>query len=50
MRRINLEPRFGSRYIAFMIHENRIIILAIAHGKRKPGYFTSRIDEAKDLP
>ncbi len=29
-------------YIAFLIRENKIIIVAIAHGHRKPGYWKSR--------
>ncbi len=30
-------------YVAFFIRKNKIIIAAIAHGHRKPGYWKSRL-------
>jgi plasmid stabilization system protein ParE len=46
-RRVNLTPRFGEYYIAYMIWREKIVILAIAHAKRRPYYWRKRIGEAK---
>ena len=48
-RRVNLTPRFGEYYIAYMIWRQRVVILAIAHASRRPYYWRSRIGEAKKL-
>lgn len=48
-RRVNLTPRFGEYYIAYMIWWQRVVILAIAHASRRPYYWRSRIGEAKKL-
>lgn len=48
-RRVNLTPRFGELYIAYMIWRQRVVILAIAHARRRPYYWRSRIGEAKKL-
>jgi len=49
VRRVNLLPRFGEYYIAYMIWHEKVVILAIAHAKRKPFYWRKRIDESKEL-
>jgi plasmid stabilization system protein ParE len=48
-RRVNLLPRFGEYYIAYMIWHERVVILAIGHAKRKPFYWRERINESKKL-
>lgn len=49
MRRANLHPRFSEYYIAYMVWRERVVILAIAHAKRRPYYWRKRIDEAKQM-
>lgn len=49
VRRVNLTPRFGEYYIAYMIWREKVVILAVAHGKRRPYYWRRRIGEAKKL-
>lgn len=48
-RRVNLHPRFGEYYIAYMIWREKIVILAVAHAKRRPYYWSKRISESKKL-
>jgi plasmid stabilization system protein ParE len=48
-RRANLLPRFGEYYIAYMIWKDKPVILAIAHGARRPYYWRKRIVESKKL-
>ncbi|OYW74823.1 MAG: hypothetical protein B7Z37_16045 [Verrucomicrobia bacterium 12-59-8] len=48
-RRINLTPRFGEYYIAYMIWQEKLVILAIAHAKRRPYYWRKRIEEAREM-
>ena len=48
-RRVNLTPRFGAYYIAYMIWREQPVILAVAHGKRRPGYWRRRIREARQM-
>lgn len=48
-RRVNLLPRFGEYYIAYMIWQEKIVILAVAHAKRRPFYWRERVSEAKEL-
>ncbi|MDI1315327.1 type II toxin-antitoxin system RelE/ParE family toxin [Prosthecobacter sp.] len=48
-RRVNLTPRFGEHYIAYMIWREKVVILAVAHAKRRPYYWRKRIAEAKKL-
>ena len=48
VRRVNLTPRFGEYYIAYMIWREKVVILAIAHAKRRPYYWRKRIGEAKE--
>ncbi len=47
VRRINLGPQFQEWYIAYMLLNEKFVILAIGHGKRRPYYFARRIGEAK---
>ncbi len=47
VRRVNLTPRFGEYYIAYMTWKTKVVILAVAHAKRRPYYWRSRIAEAK---
>ena len=48
-RRVNLTPRFGEYYIAFMIWKDNVVILAVAHAKRRPYYWRKRIGEAREM-
>lgn len=48
-RRANLKPRFGAYYIAYMIWKERVVILAVAHAKRRPYYWRKRVQESKEL-
>ena len=48
-RRVNLTPRFGEYYIAYMIWNTKVVILAVAHAKRRPYYWCSRVAEAKKM-
>jgi plasmid stabilization system protein ParE len=48
-RRVNLTPRFGAYYVAYMIWHDKPVILAVAHGKRRPYYWRKRISEAKKM-
>ncbi|QIF05521.1 type II toxin-antitoxin system RelE/ParE family toxin [Roseimicrobium sp. ORNL1] len=47
VRRANLLPRFGEYYLPFMVWRDRVVILAIAHAKRRPYYWRNRINDAK---
>jgi plasmid stabilization system protein ParE len=49
VRRVNLTPRFGEYYIAYMVWRERVVILAVAHAKRRPYYWSQRIEDAKRL-
>jgi plasmid stabilization system protein ParE len=49
VRRANLTPPFGEYYLPFMIWKDRVVILAVAHAKRRPYYWQKRIGEAKEL-
>lgn len=49
VRRVNLGPQFSEWYIAFMLWQQRVVVVAIAHGKRRPYYFRERIKAAKKL-
>jgi hypothetical protein len=44
---VNLTPRFGEYYIAYMLWHDKVVILAIAHAKRRPYYWRHRISESK---
>jgi plasmid stabilization system protein ParE len=48
-RRANLTPHFGEHYIAYMIWRDKVVILAVAHAKRRPYYWRKRIGQAKKL-
>jgi hypothetical protein len=49
VRRVNLLPRFGEYYVAYMIWHEKLVILAVGHAKRKPFYWRKRIKESKKL-
>ena len=49
VRRVNLTPRFGEYYIAYMIRNTKVVILAVTHAKRRPCYWRSRVAEAKKM-
>lgn len=49
VRRANLKPRFGEYYIAYMMWRQKVVILAVAHAKRRPYYWRKRIGEAKEM-
>lgn len=49
VRRVNLTPRFGEYYIAYMIWKDKVVILAVGHAKQKPYYWRKRIGEARKL-
>ena len=48
-RRVNLTPRFGEYYISYMIWREKVVILAVAHAKRRSYYWRKRGGEAKTL-
>jgi hypothetical protein len=47
VRRVNLTPRFGEHYIAYTLWEGSLVILAVAHAKRRPHYWSTRLAEMK---
>jgi plasmid stabilization system protein ParE len=47
VRRVNL-PRFKERYIAYMIWQNEIVVVAIGHAKRRPYYWYRRPKQYRD--
>ena len=49
VRRVNLTPQFDEYYLPFMIWKDRVVILAVAHAKRRPYYWRKRIGEAKKM-
>lgn len=49
VRRVNFAPQFGEYYLPFMIWKGRVVILAVAHSKRRPYYWRKRIGEAKKI-
>lgn len=49
IRRINLGPRFQEWYLAYILLKGQLVILAVAHAKQKPYYFSGRIDVARKL-
>jgi plasmid stabilization system protein ParE len=49
VRRVNLTPRFGEYYIAYRLWHEKVVILAIAHAKRRPYYWRHRISESKQM-
>lgn len=49
VRRVNMGPQFREWYIAYILSQQTVVVLAIAHGKRRPYYFRERIREAKHL-
>lgn len=49
VRRVNLKPRFSEYHIAYMIWREKVVILAVAHAKRRPYYWRDRIDEARRM-
>lgn len=49
VRRANLTPRFGEYYISYFIWKQKVVILAVAHAKRRPYYWRQRIGEAKKM-
>lgn len=49
VRRVNLGPRFEEYYLAYILWREKVIILAVAHAKRRPFYFRRRIGEARRL-
>lgn len=49
VRRANLIPQFSEYYLPFMIWQDRVVILAVAHAKRRPYYWRKRIEESKKL-
>ncbi|HWB02620.1 MAG TPA: type II toxin-antitoxin system RelE/ParE family toxin [Verrucomicrobiales bacterium] len=49
VRRVNLRPRFREYYIAYMLWQGKVVVLAIAHAKRRPFYFRARIKSARRM-
>lgn len=49
LRRVNLQPRFGDYYVAYTVWREQVVILAVAHAKRRPYYWRKRITEARKL-
>ncbi len=48
-RRVNLLPRFREIYIAYMLWRDKVVILAVAHAKRRPYYWRNRAGELSEL-
>ena len=46
---MNLKPRFSEYHIAYMFWREKVVILAVAHAKRRPYYWRDRIDEARRM-
>ncbi len=49
VRRANLTPQFSEYYLPFMIWQDRVVILAVAHAKRRPYYWRNRIGESEQM-
>jgi hypothetical protein len=49
VRCVNLTPWFGEYYIAYMIWKDKVVILAVAHARRRPYYWRKRIVEAREM-
>jgi hypothetical protein len=49
VRRVNLAPQFNELYLAYLIWNNRVVILALGHAKMRPFYFRRRIGEARKM-
>ncbi len=45
VRRAKLTPRFSQHYIAYMVWENRVVVLALGHARRRPYYWRNRIGD-----
>ena len=48
-RRANLSPKFGEYYLAYILWNEHIVIVALGHAKRRPFYFSKRLGDAKRL-
>ena len=49
VRRANFGTQFKEWYIAFILWNEKVVVLAVAHAKRRPYYFRARIAEAQKL-
>ncbi len=49
VRRVNMTPQFGEYYLPFMMWQDRVVILAVAHAKRRPYYWRKRIGESRKM-
>ena len=49
VRRVNLGPQFQEWYFAFLVIKDQFVVIAVAHAKRKPHYFSERVRKAKRL-
>lgn len=49
IRRVNLAPRYHEYFIAYIIADDRVVIVAVGKGKRREYYFKDRLEEAKNL-
>jgi plasmid stabilization system protein ParE len=49
IRRANFRPNFKAYFIAYFWERERIVILAVGHGKRRPYYFRDRLEEARNM-
>lgn len=49
VRRVNLGPQFKEWYLAFLLWDKQVIILALGHAKRRPFYYQGRIAEAQKM-
>jgi plasmid stabilization system protein ParE len=47
VRRIILHKPFGEYYLPFVLLNDRIYVLAVAHAKRKPLYWRKRLKDAQ---
>jgi plasmid stabilization system protein ParE len=47
VRRVILPKPFGEYYLPFVVHHEKIYILAVAHAKRKPYYWRKRLNDVQ---
>ena len=49
IRRVNLAPRYQEYFIAYIIVDDQIVIVAVGKGKRREYYFKDRVEAATNM-
>ena len=49
VRRVNLGPQFQEWYLAFIMWNDSVVVIALGHAKRRPYYFRNRRLEAQKI-